>query len=103
SLGAAIVSSLERDVVVGGRGRGEIRVGRGARGHVLVRPELARLATRAQELDRVGDDLDRLALPGAVLRLPLAPVEPPVDGDGTTLREELRAALALVAPHRDVE
>ena len=47
-------------------------------------------------------DLDRLAL-GAVLRLPLAPLEPAVDRDRPALREVLGAALALVAPDGDVE
>src|SRR5205085_1682850 len=56
----------------------------------------------AEELDVVGDDLDRLAL-RPVLGLPLAPVQPAVDRDGAALGEELRAALALVAPDRDVE
>src|SRR5437764_457328 len=48
------------------------------------------------------DDLDRLAL-RSVLRVPLPPVEAAVDPDGAALGEELRAALALVAPDRDVE
>ena len=50
----------------------------------------------------VGDDLDRLAL-GAVLRVPLAPLEAAVDRDRAALGEVLRAALSLVAPDRDVE
>ena len=37
------------------------------------------VATAVEELDVVGDDLDRLALAGAVLRLPLTPLEPAVD------------------------
>src|SRR4029079_1063794 len=48
------------------------------------------------------DDLDRLAL-GAVLGVPLAPVEPAVDRDRAALGEVLRAALALVPPDGDVE
>src|ERR1044071_1666734 len=60
------------------------------------------VASAAEELDRVGDDLDRLAL-RAVLRLVLAPVQATVDGHRPSLGEVLRAALALVAPDRDVE
>src|SRR5439155_25104408 len=47
-------------------------------------------------------DLARLPL-RAVLRVPLAPLEPAVDGDRAALREVLRAALSLVAPDGDVE
>src|SRR4029453_4408189 len=47
-------------------------------------------------------DSARLPL-GAVLRLPLTPVEAAVDGDRAALREVLCAALALVAPDGDVE
>ena len=64
-------------------------------------PPLA-VAAAAEELDAVGDDLDRLAL-GAVLGLPLAPVEAAVDPDRAALGEVLRAALGLVAPDGDVE
>src|SRR5438105_2020270 len=93
---------LERDVVVGcSREVGAALGGRPGR-HELVAAALAAVATAAQELDALGDDLDRLAL-GAVLRLPLAPVEPTVDGDGAALREVLRAALGLVAEHGDAE
>src|ERR671930_1909350 len=59
-------------------------------------------APKSAVSDAVGDDLDGLPL-RAVLGLPLAPVEPAVDADGAALGEELRAALALVAPDRDVE
>src|SRR3954469_12044049 len=52
----------------------------------------------AEELHRVGDDLDRLAL-RAVLALPLAPLEPAVDRDRAALRQIVRAVLALRAPH----
>src|SRR6266581_4647958 len=58
--------------------------------------------TAAEELDVVGDDLDRLAL-GAVLGVPLAPVEASVDRDRAALGEVLRAVLALLVPDRDVE
>src|SRR5207237_7262801 len=79
-------------------------VGLRVRGHELRRAAAAALAVAAaaEELHRVGDDLDRLALL-PVLGLPLAPVEPAVDSDGAALREVLRAALALVAPDGDVE
>src|SRR6185369_5534257 len=56
----------------------------------------------AEELDALGDHLDRLAL-AAVLGFPLTPLEASVDGDRTALREVLGAVLALLAPHRDVE
>src|SRR6185437_2474733 len=60
------------------------------------------VAAAAQELDAVRDHLDGLAL-GAVLRVPLAPLEPSVDRDRASLREVLRAVLALLAPDRDVK
>ena len=94
---------LERDVVVGGSA--EICVGalRCAGGHELVRlAAAARAVAAAEELHGVGDHLDRLAL-GAVLGLPLAPLEAPVDSDRAALREVLRAVLTLVAPDGDVE
>src|ERR1044072_3856173 len=92
----ALASSLERDVVVG-CGRAEVGVarGRGARRHVLVAAGSAaalELLPPAEELDALGDDLDRGAL-RPVLRVPLAPVEPAVDRDRAALREEMRAAL----------
>src|SRR5205085_7011981 len=70
--------------------------------HELVRGLAGRIGAAAEELHGVGDDLDRLAL-GAVLRLPLAPFEAPVDRHRAALCEVLRAVLALVAPDRDVE
>src|SRR6266536_104273 len=93
-------SFLERDVVVGGR-RTEVGISlrRRRRGNVL---RLAAALAAAEELHRVGDHLDGLAL-RAVLRLPLAPLEPAVDADGAPLREVLRAVLALVSPDGDVE
>ena len=60
------------------------------------------VVARAQELHRVGNDIDCLAF-GAVLGLPLAPLEPPVDRDRASLGEVARGVLALRAPHRDVE
>src|SRR5439155_24407858 len=83
---------------------GEVRV-LGLRGRARrneLRLAALALAAAAQELDAVGDDLDRLSL-RPVLRVPLAPLEPAVDGDGAALGEVLRAALALVAPDGDVE
>src|SRR5262249_11895290 len=89
-----------RYVVVGRAGEVGVRLrGRGSR-NVLRR--VATLAATAEELHGVGDHLDGLAL-GAVLRLPLAPLEPSVDADGAALREVLRAVLALRAPDGDVE
>src|SRR5205085_2537271 len=96
--------SLERDVVVGAA-LAEVRLRglrRGRRGNELVAAALAAAVAAAEELDVVGDDLDRLAL-GAVLRVPLPPVQAPVDRDRAALGEELGAGLALVAPDRDVE
>ena len=60
------------------------------------------LATAAEELHRVGHDLDRLALV-SFGSLPLTPLEPSVHGHRPALREVLRAPLPLVAPHGDVE
>src|SRR5262245_31610509 len=91
-------SLLEGDVVVGG-GR-ELGVGLLAR-----RCEgllAATVAAPAEELHGVGDHFHGLAL-GAVLRLPLPPLEAAVDGHRAALREVLRAVLALVAPDGDVE
>src|SRR5687767_5619588 len=89
-------TGLERDVVVARgrgpahRGRGEVvRVGR----HVALRGEPAAVLTavlaalaRAEELDRVGDDLHRLAVV-AFLVGELAPLEAAVDRDRAALRE----------------
>src|SRR5207244_2695256 len=94
-------AASERNVVV--RGAGEVLVAcRGCGGHELALAVGTALTAAAEELNRVGDDLDRLAL-AAVLRLPLAPVEPAVDPHGAALGEVLRATLALVAPDRHVE
>src|SRR5205085_9598098 len=90
----------ERDVVVprGARGRrcrGEVLgVDRdvGPRGEAVARA--AGVVTAAQELDGVGDDVDRLTL-GALGRLPLAPFQAPVDGHGPPLGQEPGAVLAL--------
>src|SRR6185369_3937022 len=102
-----VVLLLERDVVVlraatGGHGVGP-QLG-GLLEAAAGRPAAATLAVaaRAQELDGVGDDLDRLAL-GAVLRLPLAPLEAAVDRDAAALGQVVRAVLALRAPHLDIE
>src|SRR5438552_3802817 len=78
------------------------RRGRRARGPELVRAAAVAVAAAAQELHALGDDLDGLAL-GAVLRLPFAPVEAPVDRDRAALRQVLRAALGLIAEDRDAE
>src|SRR5690349_13392795 len=87
-------------------GRRRREVG-GIRRNVALRREAvavaAAIATPAQELHGVGDDLDRLALAGAVRGVPLAPVKPAVDGDAAALLEVLGAVLALRAPDRHVE
>src|SRR5919199_307210 len=63
----------------------------------------ARVVARArEELDRVGDDVDPLAVV-ALLVLPLAPLEAPVDRDGAALAQVAGAVLALGAPDGDVE
>ena len=73
------------------------------RGEPVAAPAHRRaLFATAEELDRVGHDLDRLALL-ALLRLPLAPLETAVDADGPALGQEAGAVLALRAPHGDVE
>src|SRR3954464_11997108 len=100
--------SLKRNVVVGyagtcGRRR---KVGRVRRNVALGREAVAVAAavtTTAEELDRVGDDLYRLALAGAVGGLPLAPVEAAVDGHAAALLEVLSAVLALRTPDGHVE
>src|SRR6185437_3985309 len=56
----------------------------------------------AQELDRIGNDIHRLALV-ALLVLPFPPFQAPVDGHRASLLEVLGAVLALRAPDRDVE
>src|SRR3954453_16292562 len=104
--------SLERDVVVGRRsarraaGRGGCEVVR-VDGDVGAGAEAvagrAAVVTRArEELHRIGDDVDRLALL-AVVALPLAPLEAAVDRDGAALGEVAGAVLALRAPDGDVE
>src|SRR4029077_10768239 len=100
------VAASERDVVVC-RGGGEVFVAGSCRGRdeltlAVARIPAAATVTAAEELHRVGNDLDRLAL-GAVLGVPLAPVEASVDADRATLREVLRATLALVTPDGHVE
>src|SRR3954454_201249 len=94
---------LEGDVVVGrGREVGALLLRR-ARGHELVAAAAVAVATTAEELDALGDDLHGLTLARAVGRVPLAPVEPAVDADRAPLREVLRATLGLVAEDGDVE
>src|SRR5262249_3073737 len=105
---------LERDVVFAaatGAGCGALEVG-GVGGDVAARREAAPTAVavapaagavaRAEELDRVGDDLDVLAFV-ALLVLPLAPVEPALDRDRPALRQVVGAVLALRPPDGDVE
>src|SRR5688572_20248345 len=92
---------LEGDVVVGRRGGGEVVGGlRGAlRDELLV---AAAAVAAAEELDVVGDDLDRLAL-RAVLGVPLTPGELALDADRAALGEVLGAVLRGASPHGDVE
>src|SRR3954466_12347068 len=77
---------VEGDVVLGRRR------GRGPRAVVTV----AVAVGGGEELDGVGDDLDRFAL--GVLVRPFAPFQAPVDRDRAALGEEAGAALALRAP-----
>src|SRR3954452_21890727 len=95
---------LEGDVVVGAAATEVVVARRRARRHELVAApgHLAAAVAAAEELDALGDDLDRLPL-RAVLRFPLAPLEAPVDRDGPALGEVLRAVLALPIPDGDVE
>src|SRR4051812_29553209 len=104
---------LERDVVVGRRRGGAAAVARrrgsevaGVDGDVGPRREAAATApgvvATAEELHGVGDDVDRLAL-AALLGLPLAPLQAPVDGHRTPAAQVPGAVLALRAPDRDVE
>src|SRR3954451_1063904 len=108
---AAEGDGLERDVVVA-RGRARPTAGRGGREVVRVdgdvRAGAEAVARRAavvprarEELDGVGDDVDRLAL--VALLLPLAPLEAAVDRDRAALGEVASAVLALRAPDGDVE
>src|SRR5579862_8702388 len=94
---------LEGDVVVGRRREVGALLLRRARRHELVAAATVSVAAAAEELDAVGDDLDRLALAAAVLRLPLAPAELAVDADRPALGQVLRAALGLVAEDGDAE
>src|SRR6266508_450985 len=97
----------ERNVVVrrppGGYRR--LREVGGVRRNVALRRETAAVLAAlagAEELNGVGNDIDRLPLVAALV-LPLAPLEPPVDRDRPPLGEVLRAVLALGAPYGDVE
>src|SRR5690349_20674642 len=98
---------LERDVVVG---RGAVAAPRAGAGglevavvdrNVRPRREAAALGAAhaaavlaaAEELHGVGHDLDALALV-AFLRLPLAPLQAPVQRHGAALGQEARAVLS---------
>src|SRR3954447_8988246 len=104
---------LEGDVVFGARaGRGRCRrtcrlkVARVDRDVAALLEAIAAagaLLAAAEELDGIGADLDEFALARAVLGLPLAPLEAPVDGDRPPLGEEARAVVALGAPDGDRE
>src|SRR3989441_7498034 len=91
---------LERDVVVGAAarvrrlfGEGRRRGGGAPRGRAL---------GAAHELHALGDDLGGRALL-AVLALPVARLEPPLDEDLAALVEVLTARLGLLAPDDDGE
>src|SRR5215471_6950582 len=95
---------LERDVVVcGGREVGALLLR--SRRHELVSAAAGEVAvaSAAEELDALRDDLHGLPLARAVGRIPLAPVEAAVDADRAALGKVLRAALGLVAEDGDVE
>src|SRR5262249_12555964 len=62
----------------------------------------AGVVATAEELDGVGDDVDGRAL-GALLGLPLAPLQPAVDRDAAALGQVAGAVLALRAPDGHVE
>ena len=65
---------------------------------------LAAAVTGTEELDRLGDDLDRLPLAAPVLAdRHSAPVEAPLDRHRATLEEVVGAVLALRAPDGHVE
>ena len=92
--GSAGISSSEAPTALGSSSQGpRCRRARrtGAPGAVAV--ALPTAVAAAEELDRVGDDLDGLAL-GSVLGLPLAPVEPALDRSRSALRQVGRAVLA---------
>src|SRR4029077_5524394 len=104
-------SRLEGNVVVTAAADGCALEVRGVRGHVAAGAEdanavataLTAAVPRAEELDRVGDDADRLPLTAAVFRLPLAPVEASLDRHRPALGEVFGAVLALGAPDGHVE
>ena len=83
-------------------GKSEAGCWRALRDELAATAAAAAAVTAAEELDVVGDDLDRLAL-RAVLGVPLAPGELPLDADRPTLGEILCAVLRRSAPDRDVE
>src|SRR3954453_10079244 len=90
SAPAASYSGSERDVVVRcpRRGRRLLEVAGVGRDVTLRREATAVLAaiTRPEELDGVGNDIDGLPLVASLV-LPLAPLEPAVDRDGSPLLE----------------
>src|ERR1700692_144535 len=102
---------LERDVVVPGRAGDRCGLeipfvdwDVAALGGSVAReyPSAGGFVARAQELHRVGNDIDVLAF-RALLGLPLTPLQAPVDRHGASLREVPGGVLALCAPHGDVE
>src|SRR4029077_1357570 len=103
-----LLALQRRELVVRRPRRVDLRpTGTGRRGfgsgQLLLLPLAPGLRLRTEELDRVGDDRDRLALAGAVFGLPLAPVEAAIDRHRAALGEVGRAVLALRPPDGDVE
>ena len=100
--GAPSRCGSERDVVVGvGRGAGGLEFALVGRAVGALRGAVLAGVGGAEELDGVGDDLDRLAL--AVLGVVFAPLQAAVDRDRAALGEVAGAVLALGAPDGDVE
>src|SRR3954447_24021876 len=93
---AATAADRRRGEVVGG----DRHVALGAEPVATV--AVAEALGAREELDVVGDDVDRLALV-AVLVLELPPLQATVDRDRTALGEVLGGVLALAAPDRHIE
>src|SRR4051794_5149972 len=95
-FGAATATTGGGAFEVGGVGR-DVAAGGESATTVAAAPTTGAVAG-AEELDRVGDDLDRLPFAAAVFGLPLTPVEAPFDRYGPTLAEVVGAVLTLCAP-----
>ena len=87
----------------GAAAKSPVSAGMSERGREAAAVAAAGVVARAgEELHRVGDDVDRLALL-ALRALPLTPLQAPVDGHRTALGQVAGAVLALGAPDGDVE